>query len=64
MPKPTAGSILVKIKAASVNPGDWKLQSGILRPFVPPKFPFVPGESSLARTLVDDVDFMFCKVLA
>ncbi|KAJ8748186.1 hypothetical protein K2173_000594 [Erythroxylum novogranatense] len=35
--------ILVKIEAASLNPLDWKLQSGIARPFSPRRFPHIPG---------------------
>ncbi|KAJ7298120.1 hypothetical protein O6H91_Y016100 [Diphasiastrum complanatum] len=43
VPTPKKDEVLVKIGAASVNPADWKIQSGILRPFLPPKFPFIPG---------------------
>ena len=47
MPTPKSGEILVKIEAASVNPVDWKIQSGIARPFIPFKFPYVPGIAPL-----------------
>ena len=43
MPTPKAGEILVKIEAASVNPVDWKIQTGNLRPFLPSKLPYIPG---------------------
>ncbi|MCO5556674.1 hypothetical protein L7F22_010225 [Adiantum nelumboides] len=43
VPTPKKGEVLVKLEAASVNPVDWKIQSGILRPFLPPKFPYIPG---------------------
>uniref|UniRef100_A0ACD5UZ72 Uncharacterized protein n=1 Tax=Avena sativa TaxID=4498 RepID=A0ACD5UZ72_AVESA len=33
--------VLIKVEAASLNPADYKVQQGMLRPFVP-KFPFVP----------------------
>uniref|UniRef100_A0A0E0GZI9 Enoyl reductase (ER) domain-containing protein n=1 Tax=Oryza nivara TaxID=4536 RepID=A0A0E0GZI9_ORYNI len=33
--------VLIKVEAASVNPIDWSIQKGMLRPFLP-KFPFIP----------------------
>lgn len=40
---PKKGEVLIKLEAASVNPVDWKIQSGVLRPFLPSKFPYIPG---------------------
>jgi len=37
------GEVLVRVAAAGVNPADWALRRGQLRPFVRLKFPFVPG---------------------
>jgi len=42
-PAPGAGQLLVRVRATSVNPIDWKQASGKLRLFIPAKFPFVPG---------------------
>ncbi|XP_072963463.1 chloroplast envelope quinone oxidoreductase homolog [Typha angustifolia] len=42
IPSPKNDEVLIKVEAASINPADWKIQSGILRPFLPPKFPFIP----------------------
>eukprot|EP01137_Pigoraptor_chileana_P026149 Opistho-2@96673 len=44
VPKPAAGSLLIKIHAASINPIDYKLSHGFLR-LIQSKsaFPFVPG---------------------
>uniref|UniRef100_A0A0E0KPE4 Enoyl reductase (ER) domain-containing protein n=1 Tax=Oryza punctata TaxID=4537 RepID=A0A0E0KPE4_ORYPU len=33
--------VLIKVEAASINPLDWSIQKGMLRPFLP-KFPFIP----------------------
>ncbi|CAM6108775.1 unnamed protein product [Calypogeia fissa] len=42
-PTPKKGELLVKVEASCVNPLDWKIQKGQLRPVLPPKFPFIPG---------------------
>ncbi|KAM3335912.1 hypothetical protein ACQJBY_030075 [Aegilops geniculata] len=41
VPSPKKDEVLIKIEAASINPADWNIQKGLLRPFVP-KFPFIP----------------------
>ncbi|KAL6851570.1 hypothetical protein ACP4OV_020503 [Aristida adscensionis] len=33
--------VLVKVEAVSINQADWRIQKGLLRPFLP-KFPFIP----------------------
>ncbi|XP_073117306.1 chloroplast envelope quinone oxidoreductase homolog [Elaeis guineensis] len=42
IPSPKKDEILLKLEATSINPFDWKVQKGMLRPFLPPKFPFIP----------------------
>lgn len=42
-PKPGPGEVLVRVAAASVNPIDWKLRSGAMRPFFPLNFPAILG---------------------
>lgn len=42
-PVPGAGQILIRARAASVNPVDWKMASGKLRLFIPARFPQTPG---------------------
>lgn len=42
IPSPVNDEILLKVEAASINPIDWKIQKGMVRPFLPKKFPFVP----------------------
>ncbi|XP_010696229.2 quinone-oxidoreductase homolog, chloroplastic [Beta vulgaris subsp. vulgaris] len=43
VPDPKADEVLIKIEAATLNPIDWKIQTGVLRPFLPRKFPTIPG---------------------
>ncbi|GAB4830273.1 hypothetical protein Ancab_019913 [Ancistrocladus abbreviatus] len=43
VPDPKADEVLVKAEAASLNPIDWKIQSGMIRPILPSKFPAIPG---------------------
>ncbi|KAG8057290.1 hypothetical protein GUJ93_ZPchr0002g23335 [Zizania palustris] len=43
IPTPKKGEVLIKMEAASVNPIDWKIQKGMVRPFLPRKFPSIPG---------------------
>ena len=45
LPRPelAPGEILIKVAAAGVNPADWALRGGRLRPFVRLGLPFVPG---------------------
>jgi NADPH:quinone reductase-like Zn-dependent oxidoreductase len=45
LPEPTVGpdSVLVRVRAAGVNPVDWKIREGRLRERFPSHFPIVPG---------------------
>lgn len=42
IPKPSKGELLLKVEATSLNPVDWKIQKGMLRPLFPLKFPWIP----------------------
>ena len=42
-PAPAAGEVLVDVYAASVNPIDWKIRSGILKGVFPAKLPMITG---------------------
>src|SRR3712207_6889564 len=42
-PGPGPGEVLIRVAAAGVNPADWALRGGTLRPFVRLMLPFVPG---------------------
>ncbi|XP_062174383.1 chloroplast envelope quinone oxidoreductase homolog [Alnus glutinosa] len=43
VPTPKKSELLLKLEATSLNPVNWKIQKGILRPFLPRKFPHIPG---------------------
>lgn len=42
IPTPIRNEVLVKLEAASLNPVDWKIQKGQLRPLFPLNFPLIP----------------------
>ncbi|XP_020214629.1 chloroplast envelope quinone oxidoreductase homolog [Cajanus cajan] len=43
VPSPNTNEVLLKVEAISINPIDWKIQSGVLRPlFLPRTFPHIP----------------------
>ncbi|WP_313810505.1 NADP-dependent oxidoreductase [Glutamicibacter sp.] len=43
MPKVGPGSVLIEVKAAGVNPVDWKVMAGYLDPLMDAYFPVIPG---------------------
>ncbi|MGE5463046.1 MAG: NADP-dependent oxidoreductase [Syntrophothermus sp.] len=43
LPEPGAGEVLIQLKAAGVNPADWKIRSGYFKQFMPLQFPWTPG---------------------
>ena len=42
-PTPGEGEVLVRVAAASINPIDWKVRSGVMRQFFPVEFPAILG---------------------
>jgi NADPH:quinone reductase-like Zn-dependent oxidoreductase len=42
-PQPGPGEVLVRVRAAGVNPIDWKIRAGQLRQFMPLELPHIPG---------------------
>jgi NADPH:quinone reductase-like Zn-dependent oxidoreductase len=42
-PDPKAGEVLIRVRAAGVNPIDWKLRAGYLKDFMPLTLPYTPG---------------------
>lgn len=57
-PQPGPGEVLVSVKAASINPVDWKMRSGAARERFPVNFPGILGRdvAGLVRSLGEGVD--------
>ncbi|XP_024393200.2 chloroplast envelope quinone oxidoreductase homolog [Physcomitrium patens] len=43
IPKPKAGELLLKVEAISNNPVELRIQDGLMKHFLPLRFPFAPG---------------------
>lgn len=43
VPEPGPGQVRITVRAAGVNPWDWKVRSGATASFAPVRFPHVPG---------------------
>ncbi|GLU03871.1 hypothetical protein SLE2022_210440 [Rubroshorea leprosula] len=52
VPTPKQNEVLLKVEATSLNPIDWKIQKGTLRPLFPCKFPYIPA-TDVAGEVVD-----------
>jgi len=42
-PEPNPDQVLIQLKAAGVNPADWKIRGGLYKQFMPVNFPWTPG---------------------
>ena len=51
-PTPGPGELLIDVRAASVNPVDWKIRRGDLRLFLWLKFPYIPGGDVAGEVVV------------
>jgi NADPH:quinone reductase-like Zn-dependent oxidoreductase len=50
-PRPAHGEVLVDVRAASINPVDWKVRSGMLQKFFPVSFPTVTGRDGAGEVI-------------
>ena len=50
-PQPESGDVLIQVHAASMNPVDWKVRSGMLQKFFPVDFPAVTGRDGAGEVI-------------
>src|SRR5579863_8631233 len=50
-PEPSAGEVVVRVRAVSMNPVDWKIRSGMLQKFFPVTFPAVTGRDGAGEIM-------------
>jgi NADPH:quinone reductase-like Zn-dependent oxidoreductase len=50
-PRPAHGEVLVEVRAASMNPVDWKVRSGMLQKFFPVTFPAITGRDGAGEVI-------------
>ena len=43
LPEPNADQVLIRLKAAGVNPADWTMRAGLYKQFMQLNFPWTPG---------------------
>ncbi len=58
MPRPVPGTkeVLIKVHAASINPVDWKIRSGMLKIITGSKFPMILGRECAGEVVETGVD--------
>ena len=59
-PVPGAGEVLVRVRAAALNPLDVKLRRGFMHQFFPLKFPYALG-TDIAGEIEDPALFFFAR---
>ena len=50
-PEAAPGEVLVRVRAVSVNPVDWKIRSGMLQKFFPVVFPVITGRDGAGEIM-------------
>ena len=54
-PEPAQGEVLVKVKAASINPGEAKIREGLFHAYFPATFPSGVGPGVVGFAAGDEV---------
>ena len=55
-PQPAPGEVLIEVHAASMNPVDWKMRSGMLQKFFPVTFPAITGRDGAGEVVAAGSD--------
>jgi NADPH:quinone reductase-like Zn-dependent oxidoreductase len=55
-PSPAPGQVVVEVRAASMNPVDWKVRSGMLQKFFPVTFPTITGRDGAGEVIAAAAD--------
>jgi NADPH:quinone reductase-like Zn-dependent oxidoreductase len=55
-PPPAHGQVLVEVRAASMNPVDWKVRSGMLQKYFPVTFPTITGRDGAGEVIAAAAD--------
>ncbi len=50
-PQPAPNEVLIQVHAASMNPVDWKVRSGMLQKFFPVTFPAITGRDGAGEVI-------------
>jgi NADPH:quinone reductase-like Zn-dependent oxidoreductase len=50
-PQPAPGEVLIEVRAASVNPVDWKVREGMLEQYFPITFPAITGRDGAGEII-------------
>jgi NADPH:quinone reductase-like Zn-dependent oxidoreductase len=55
-PRPAPGEVSIQVHAASMNPVDWKIRSGMLQKFFPVTFPAITGRDGAGEVIAAGSD--------
>jgi NADPH:quinone reductase-like Zn-dependent oxidoreductase len=61
-PVPGADEVLIRVRAASVAPGDWKVRAGLLQQMFPTKLPKIPGRDGAGVVIARGAAAQFAEI--
>jgi NADPH:quinone reductase-like Zn-dependent oxidoreductase len=62
-PLPAVGEILIRVRASGINPVEWKIRNGLLRPVLPRSFPHILG-SDVAGVVEEVGGEVTCQMIS